>query len=69
MPYRSYVYQKALNILERRRSHAESDLQRRTEEAMQKIPELAEIQQELARTGPFPPCCSGEKIQRARSKN
>ena len=43
MPYRSYVYQKALNILERRRSHAESDLQRRTEEAMQKIPELAEI--------------------------
>ena len=51
MPYRSYVYQKALNILERRRSHAESDLQRRTEEAMQKIPELAEIQQELARTG------------------
>ncbi len=51
MPYRSYVYQKALNILERRRSIAESDLQRRTDEAMKKIPELAQIQQELARIG------------------
>lgn len=51
MPYRSYVYQKALNILERRRSNAEFELQQRTDEAMRKIPELAEIQRELARTG------------------
>lgn len=51
MPYRSNVYQKALNILERRRSNAELDLQRRTDEAMKKIPELGQIQQELARTG------------------
>ena len=50
MPYRSYVYQKALNILERRRSNAEFELQQRTDEAMRKIPELAEIQRELART-------------------
>lgn len=51
MPYRSYVYQKALNILERRRSDAQADLQQRTDEAMKKIPQLAEIQTELARTG------------------
>lgn len=51
MPYRSYVYQKALNILERRRSNAEFELQQRTDEAMKKIPELAQIQRELARTG------------------
>ena len=38
MPYRSYVYQKALNILERRRSNAEFELQQRTDEAMRKIP-------------------------------
>lgn len=51
MPYSSYVYQKALNILERRRSSAELELQQRTQEAMKKIPELQQIQQELARTG------------------
>lgn len=57
MPYRSYVYQKALNILERRRSDAQADLQQRTDEAMKKIPQLAEIQTELARTAlQFPRC-------------
>lgn len=51
MPYRSNVYQKALNILERRRSDAEADLQQRTDEAMKKVPELAEIQRKLQQTG------------------
>lgn len=51
MPYRSYVYQKALHILERRRSDAQAEQQRKTEEAVEKVPELAQLQNELAKIG------------------
>lgn len=47
MPYRSYVYQKALNILERRRSNAEFELQQRTDEAMRKYPSLPRYRESL----------------------
>ncbi len=51
MPYRSYVYQKALHILERRRSDAQAEQQRKTEEAVERVPELAQLQNELAKIG------------------
>lgn len=51
MPYRTYIYQKAINILQHRRDNATLDLQQKTAQAMQKIPELAEIQQRLSKIG------------------
>lgn len=51
MPYRNYIYQKAINILQHRRDNAALELQQKTAQAMQKIPELAEIQQQLSKIG------------------
>lgn len=51
MPYRNSVYQKAINILQRRRDGAALDLQERTRRATEKIPELQDIQNELSKIG------------------
>lgn len=51
MPYRNTVYQKAINILQHRRDNAMLDVQQKTAEAMDKIPELADIQNKLSKIG------------------
>lgn len=51
MPYRNFVYQKAINILQHRRDNAALDLQERTRLATEKIPQLADIQAELSKIG------------------
>lgn len=51
MAYRNNVYQKAINILQKRRDSAMLDQQERIQQATQKIPELSEIQAELSRIG------------------
>lgn len=51
MAYKNSVYQKAINILQKRRDGAMLDQQDRIRRAMEKIPELSEIQAELSRIG------------------
>ena len=51
MAYKSEVYQKAINILERRRERATLEANARTLEISQKIPEIDEIQRKLSAIG------------------
>jgi DNA replication protein DnaC len=51
MPYKSEVYQRALNILQHRRDDSTLDVTIKTREAMEKIPELEELQIQLSKIG------------------
>ena len=51
MAYRSEVYQKAINMLERRRERATLEANARTLEISRKIPEIDEIQRKLSAIG------------------
>lgn len=51
MAYKNNVYQKAINILERRRERANLEANSRAFEISQKIPELDEIQKKLSAIG------------------
>ena len=51
MAYKSEVYQKAINVLERRRERATLEANARTLEISQKIPEIEEIQRKLSAIG------------------
>lgn len=51
MAYKNTVYQKAINILERRREKATLEANERSLEISQKIPELDEIQRKLSGIG------------------
>ena len=51
MAYSKKVYQKAINILQHRRDNALMEQQERTNEAIEKIPQLADIQMKLSRIG------------------
>ena len=51
MSYSRDVYQTALNMLRRRRDEDEAELQRRTNDAMSRLPQLEEIQRKLQRIG------------------
>jgi len=51
MAYKNTVYQKAINILERRRERATLEANARTLEISQKIPEINEIQKKLSAIG------------------
>ena len=51
MAYRSEVYQKAINVLERRRERATLEANARTLEISKKIPEIDEIQRKLSAIG------------------
>ena len=47
MPYNKNTYQKAINILQHRRDNALMEQQERTNAAIEKIPQLADIQTKL----------------------
>ena len=51
MAYSKKVYQKAINILQHRRDNALMEQQERTNAAIEKIPQLADIQMKLSRIG------------------
>ncbi len=51
MPYKSEVYQRALNILQHRRDDSTLDVTVKTREAMEKIPELEALQVQLSKIG------------------
>ena len=51
MPYKSEVYQRALNILQHRRDDSTLDVTIKTREATEKIPELEELQIQLSKIG------------------
>lgn len=51
MAYKNTVYQKAINVLERRREKATLEANARTLEISQKIPEIHEIQKKLSAIG------------------
>lgn len=51
MPYKSEVYQRALNILQHRRDDSTLDVTIKTREAMEKIPELEGLQEQLSKIG------------------
>ncbi len=51
MTYSKKVYQKAINILQHRRDNALMEQQERTNAAIEKIPQLADIQMKLSRIG------------------
>ena len=51
MAYKNTVYQKAINILERRREKATLEANERSLEISQKIPELDGIQRKLSGIG------------------
>lgn len=51
MAYKSTVYQKAINMLERRRERATLEANSRTLEISQRLPEITEIQSKLSRIG------------------
>ena len=51
MPYKSEVYQRALNILQHRRDDSTLDVTVKTREAMEKIPELEGLQEQLSKIG------------------
>ena len=51
MAYKNTVYQKAINVLERRREKATLEANARTLEISQKIPEINEIQKKLSAIG------------------
>lgn len=51
MPYNKNTYQKAINILQHRRDKALMEQQERTNAAIEKIPQLADIQMKLSRIG------------------
>lgn len=51
MPYNKNTYQKAINILQHRRDNALMEQQERTNAAIEKIPQLADIQMKLSRIG------------------
>lgn len=51
MAYRPIVYQKAINMLERRREKATLEANTRTLEITQKLPEISEIQNKLSAIG------------------
>lgn len=51
MAYKSTAYQKAINILERRRENAVLDAEARAREISEKLPEITEIQSRLSSIG------------------
>lgn len=51
MAYSKKVYQKAINILQHRRDNALMEQKERTNAAIEKIPQLADIQMKLSRIG------------------
>ncbi len=51
MPYKSEVYQRALNVLQHRRDDSTLDVTIKTREAMEKIPELEGLQEQLSKIG------------------
>lgn len=51
MAYKSTVYQKAINMLERRRERATLEANSRMLEVSQRLPEITEIQNKLSRIG------------------
>lgn len=51
MPYSQDVYNRAIQVLERRREQANTEAQERFDEISEKLPELEKIQRELARIG------------------
>lgn len=51
MSYSQDVYNRAIQILERRREQANTEAQERFDEIIEKLPELEKIQRELARIG------------------
>lgn len=76
MGFRKADYIKVNDILSGRRSQAEADALRRLESIHAKIPEIAKIDAELAKTGArvFEACCLGsdgvaERIERIKSEN
>lgn len=51
MAYKNTVYQKAINILERRREQAVLEAEAKSREITEKIPEISEIQKKLSAIG------------------
>ena len=51
MAYKNTVYQKAINVLERRRERATLEANSRMIEISQKLPEIDEIQKKLSAIG------------------
>ncbi len=51
MPYKSEIYQRAINILQHRRDDSALEVTLKTAEAQEKIPELSQLQEQLMRIG------------------